>query len=346
MFIHTSTCILASCSYTRKCCCILFAATISCQGWSTTGRQGIVPHVPQKLLAMVARAFSAVIPLLVYLGNLLHTCSLPASSDATPRLPPPGVTPLADDPAELGISRKSTLSTQFEPLASWFHAVWADTYLFTLTDLGNTSTLTQPLHWWVSSASSDTFSTWRNSTSTQPILTTTDAGTPESSFQWAASASKGSSNPMPPRWERILVFTTHRISRPYGLTSETCWVSPNSDTRHQGTGGRRRNLLQRIHHHLRGSIHLRPTARICAKLPSWPPEVRHLSPYGKHPGRPRILAPQLPSLRTTSFVLVDWPPWRRTERNLLCGSNGSAHHLLSIPTLSPSLPAHCMNFVL
>ena len=194
LFIHTSTCILASCSYTCKCCCILFAATISCQGWSTAGRQGIVPHVPQKLLAMVARAFSAVIPLLVYLGNLLHTCSLPASSDATPRLPPPGVTPLADDPAELGISREPTLSTQFEPLASWFHAVWADTYLFTLTDLGNTSTLTQPLHWWVRSASSDTFSTWRNSTSTQPILTTTDAGTPESSFQWAASASKGSPN--------------------------------------------------------------------------------------------------------------------------------------------------------
>ena len=96
---------------------------------------------------MVARAVSALIPLLTYLVNFLHTCSLPASSKDTPRLPSPGVTPFADDPAEVGVARKSTHSFQFEPLASWFYAVWADTYLFTLTDLGNRSTLTQPLHW-------------------------------------------------------------------------------------------------------------------------------------------------------------------------------------------------------
>ena len=142
---------------------------------------------------MVARAFSAVIPLLIYPGNFLHTCSLPASTDDTWGLPPHWVTPLADDPAEPVIAEKYTISSQFEPLASWFHAVWAQTYLFKLTDLGNKSTLTQPLHWWFSSASSDTFRThrWGNPTSTQPVHTTTTAGIPGTFLQWAASSPRG-----------------------------------------------------------------------------------------------------------------------------------------------------------
>ena len=143
---------------------------------------------------------------------------------------------------------------------------------------------------------------------------------------------------MPQRWGRVLVSSTHRISRPYGLTSETCWASPNSDTRHQGTGGRRHNPILTIQHYLRGSIRRRPTVRTSAKLPSWLLEVGCLSPYETLLEYSTMMLLQPPPYRITRFMFVDWLPWSRTERNPLCGSSGLAYHpsnQLHPPSLHP-----------
>ena len=200
---------------------------------------------------MVARASSAVFPLLIHLDNFLHRCSLPASPDDTPRLPRPGIETSVSDSADVVTTSTLSYSTPFEPIASWFHTIWAYTYLFTLTDLGYKSSLTWPTLWWAASASLE-YANWthqlRNLTSTEPQLLAADSGIQDGShLQWTASVPKISVN-------------TSASRTLYGLTSVTYSVSPNSDTRYQGTGGRRYTLPTRIPHYPRGStlrkIHL------------------------------------------------------------------------------------------